>query len=230
LRVIEYMAAASSHKLRAAILPFATAFAMFSCTQSREVEIPAGVNAMNALEERLLNAEAVRVVFHVTAEGIIQANLRGEFLLADYQEIHLGGEGQLGSQPVHFLAQTDEGLLHFGPADNQFSMREPSDLKAALMIGFTRMGILHNAARLTGGAPPDQTEGGVQEWVTLSNVIQDASAATIMFEISVAGEPTGSASLALDDEGLPLTRRQIVHFPGGEMRVTERYSDVVIVP
>jgi hypothetical protein len=208
--------------------------ALTACAPTTDAVLPAGVNRMIVLEEQLMSADAIRIVFHVTAEGIIQADLRGELLLAvnpggaTGTEIHLGGSGLLGGQAVDFLAQTEEGLLHFGPATQQLSMREPSALKAALLIGFTRMGILHNVARLVGGAPPDQAEGGVGEWVTLSSLLQDEQASTLMFDITVAGEPAGSATLTLDAEGKPQTRRQIVHFPGGEMRVTERYTEVQI--
>jgi hypothetical protein len=50
------------------------------------------------------------------------------------------------------------------------------------------------------------------------------------FEISVAGVPSGSASLEIDSQGRPVVRRQTVRFSSGEMRVVERYSTVAIEP
>lgn len=52
--------------------------------------------------------------------------------------------------------------------------------------------------------------------------------AAFSFAITVAGTPAATARLQLDDAGLPRLRQQTVVFPGGEMRVTERYSAVAI--
>jgi len=41
----------------------------------------------------------------------------------------------------------------------------------------------------------------------------------------VAGEPAGAAKISLSADGLPTVRRQLVSFPEGQMRVTERYSN-----
>jgi len=41
----------------------------------------------------------------------------------------------------------------------------PPEVREALVIGLTRMGILHNLARLVAGVPPDRASGGVRDWV-----------------------------------------------------------------
>jgi hypothetical protein len=91
------------------------------------------------------------------------------------------------------------------------------------MIGFVRMGILHNLARLVAGAGPDHADGGVADWVVLSEHGVTADDATSHFAIQVAGQPAGNASLEFDGERL-LRREQSVDFPGGTMSVTEEYS------
>jgi len=49
------------------------------------------------------------------------------------------------------------------------------------------------------------------------------------FQITVNGAPAGGASLVIDPEtGEPLQRTQRVAFPGGEMRVLERYEATVV--
>ena len=103
-------------------------------------------------------------------------------------------------------------------------------------MGFTRMGILHNLAMLSAGAPPDRADGGVEDWVTLhdlSAMVPEGPgdvAVAVGFSITVGGAPAGTASLELDGGGLPVLRWQTVRFPDGEMRVLERYRSVRIQP
>jgi hypothetical protein len=88
------------------------------------------------------------------------------------------------------------------------------------------MGVLHNLARLTEAAPPDHSEGGVREGVTVGGFAADSEG--ISFDLMVDGEPVGSATLQLDENGLPSVRRQSVTFPDGEMVVTETYRSVTV--
>lgn len=98
-----------------------------------------------------------------------------------------------------------------------------------MLIGLTRMGILHNLARLIAEAAPDHADSGVREWATVDDFAADPEdPAALSFAITVAGTPAATARLQLDAAGLPLLRQQTVRFPGGEMRVTERYSAVAI--
>jgi hypothetical protein len=92
------------------------------------------------------------------------------------------------------------------------------------------MGLLHNLARLTGSAPPDHMEGGVQDWVQVSEFAWDTEVGgerdAVTFLLTVAGEPSGDVVLEVDREsGAPVVRRQVVRFPEGEMLVTETYRD-----
>jgi hypothetical protein len=114
-------------------------------------------------------------------------------------------------------------------------------LKEALLLGLTRMGLLHNLARLTANAPPDHADVGVREWVTLSSFASDRTDPVnapipetfrhgISFELTVAEQRAGSAVLEIDAHGRPVIRRQTVEFPAGRMRVVERYSSVTIEP
>ena len=126
---------------------------------------------------------------------------------------------------------TDGDRYTYGNTTRRTLAIRPSGLSRALLIGFTRMGILHNLALLTEEAPPDHADGGVAEWVTVDEFeAVRLPQPGIAFAISVAGEPAGTASLDLDADGLPLARRQTVQFPTGEMHVTETYSSVSIEP
>jgi hypothetical protein len=61
-------------------------------------------------------------------------------------------------------------IMEGGNAVRRFHADAPAGLTEALVLGFTRMGILHNLARLTRGAAPDHADGGVREWVEVRDV------------------------------------------------------------
>jgi hypothetical protein len=183
------------------------------------------------LEERLLAAGTIHLDFHVIAEGAVAAELRGELDITPAGAIRLAAAGHFNDRPAALSLESRDGQYTFGNGPRLTTAPAPPHLREALLVGFTRMGILHNLARLTSGAPPDHAEGGVKEWVSASSFAVDTTASTaVAFELNVAGEPAGSASLVVDARGLPLVRRQTVRFPGGEMRVRERYSRVRIEP
>jgi hypothetical protein len=108
----------------------------------------------------------------------------------------------------------------------------PDGLNEAIVIGMTRMGILHNLAQLVGGQPPDHMEGGVRDWARVvaieSSADEDDAGHPLLrfdFGLVVAGQPSGTASLWIDAVSrLPLRREQTVQFASGEMKVIEVYE------
>jgi hypothetical protein len=184
---------------------------------------------LSALEDRLLNAGTVKMSFGVTAEGVFEAELRGGLAIKPDGGIQLTGAGQFGGQAVNVLLWSEAGQCSFGDAGNPSTAPRPAALEEALLIGFTRMGILHNIARLTSARLPDRADGGVREWVVVGPFTGDPENPAVMsFDMTVDGEAVGSASLEVDEQGRPVIRRQTVRFPEGEMRVVEWYSGVTI--
>jgi hypothetical protein len=184
-----------------------------------------------ALEDRLLEARLVRLEFHVTSEGAFAADLQGELEVAARENLRLAAFGDFGGQTADLMLRSDGRQVEYGNGPNRNTVPAPPELREALLLGLTRMGILHNLARLTTVAPPDHADGGVREWVTVDTFALDALDPRAMsFEISVAGAPSGSASLEIDPQGRPVVRRQTVRFSSGEMRVVERYLAVTIEP
>ena len=182
------------------------------------------------LESRLLAADTVRFAYSVRADGAVEAELAGNVSIVEGR-IELSGAGHFAGQPVEVFVRGDEGHYEFGNRTTHERLPTPGKLREALLIGFTRMGILHNLARLSGAAPPDHADGGVRQWVTADSIgIDPADSASISFRLRVAGQTSGYASLEIDEAGLPVIRRQTVLFPSGEMRVEERYSAVTISP
>lgn len=112
----------------------------------------------------------------------------------------------------------------------------PAELTQSLLLGLTRMGILHNLATLTTPGMPDHSEGGVAEWVQTFDHHWVLTADTgnnnsaIGFAITVDGTESATATLEINAAGLPLRRRQVVNFQGIEepMYVVEEYTFVSV--
>jgi len=186
-----------------------------------------------ALEEALrAGGPVVRIPFDITAEGAVSATLTGTLVLGDGGEARLEAAGDFAGQQLDVVLISDGDMMFWTGAEE--GVPTPPALRDALALGFTRMGVLHNLARLSGGAPPDHAEGGVEEWVTVSateergmleGAPEAAIPASVKRAITVAGQPSGAFALELDSR-TPKVRRQLVDFPQGIMRVTERYGGV----
>ncbi len=185
-----------------------------------------------ALEARLLNAPTLRVDHTVASVGAFPSTLVGTFSLGVQDRVILIANGSFGPAPQRLvLANDEEGLRGMHADSVVFQAETPPALRAALVVGMTRMGLLHNLARLTSATPPDHAEGGVAEWVTTHDAawgarrtIDGRVTQALHFAIRVSGTEAGNATLWLDTKtGLPVRREQVVHFPSGTMTVTENY-------
>jgi hypothetical protein len=189
--------------------------------------------AFASLEETLRSGgPAARVVFDVTAEGAISVDLSGTLLLGDGGRARVEASGNFAGQPLDVALISDGDRMFWTGADA--GIETPPALRDALAIGFTRMGILHNLARLSGAMPPDHADGGVEAWVVVTPGDLDAipvaglnDSTSAVLDITVAGQPSGSFALVFDGTQ-PVVRHQSVEFPQGIMRVTERYRVVEI--
>lgn len=186
------------------------------------------------LERRLLDAPSLHVRYTVRSEGAFNSSLSGTLHLTQHPSVDLEAEGVFGDAPATLRLRSDAQAMEGGSAQRTFREATPPALREALILGLTRMGILHNLARLTGGAAPDHASGGIREWVEVREVQRgsNASGATpdwlaLRFPIHVSGARTAEATLWLDRRtGLPVRRQQVVTFPNGSMRVIEQYDFV----
>jgi hypothetical protein len=193
------------------------------------VSVPVDPEARMAwLEERLTTADTVLVDFHITSSGAFTADIAGRFSMGPSGHTAIVADGTFGGRPVDLALLADGQEMTFANGENSTTAAHPDALREAILIGLTRMGILHNLARFTTVAPPDHGAGGVRDWVVTGPYRADSTG--LGFDITVAGQPAGGASLEMDDEGRPVVRYQRVAFPSGEMLVTERYSNVYISP
>jgi len=201
---------------------------LLACTSSEEAGESAPLAATTRFEEvenRLLAADSLRCSYRVVSRGAFEADLTGTLNIAGDQ-VQVDSAGEFGGRPVDVLLRADRDSCTFGHRDQPLSIATPPELKKALLVGFTRMGILHNLARLIAGQPPDHGDGGVATWAVVDSVRDDpVEPEAVSFDIEVAGNPSGSASLEFDAQERPILRRQVVRFSSGEMRVEERYLE-----
>ncbi|MFT4863131.1 MAG: hypothetical protein ACI95C_002359 [Pseudohongiellaceae bacterium] len=185
-------------------------------------------NPVTELEARLLNAPQVSLAFTIKATGAVEANLEGTLAIRGKETIEFTVTGNFAGEELDMIIMTSATELEFGAKDAPRTIAIPAALRESVLIGLTRMGILHNIARLTGGNPPDHGEGGVQDWVKVSSAIKSPDARSLTFDIVVDGQPAGSAALRLDPFGMVVNRQQTVEFPQGAMEVEEDYFNVQV--
>lgn len=99
----------------------------------------------------------------------------------------------------------------------------PPALKEAVVLGLTRMGIMHNLARISYNQLPERKIGNIKEWLTVERLIYHNDN-SMSFNVMANGQNSASAKLWIDETGLPLKRKQTVCFPQGKLRVIETFS------
>jgi hypothetical protein len=193
--------------------------------------------AFEEMEAELL-AIGFRLRFDIEAEGLVPARLTGE-LQSRGETLMLRARGSFAGDLVELTLEGDGQRLRGSSGSARLELPQPPALAEAVVIGLTRMGLLHNLALLVGARPPEHADGGVRQWVQTEQVQwiarigppEPAPAArrqqpdAMSFAIHVAGEHVGDATLWCDSASkLPLERHQVVRFPEGELRVRESYE------
>jgi len=188
--------------------------------------------AFAALEQRLLEAPAVLAISQLSSEGIFEADLRSEHLVTRDGRGHVRVVGSFGEQAVDLQLRFDGERMELSGSAGTRSFPQPADVPAGLLLGLTRMGWLHNVARLVAGGQPDATDGSVREFARAVRVlggepleVDGRERRALTFGVELRGQLAGTAVLWLDlASGLPLERWQKVAFGEGEMRVVETYE------
>jgi hypothetical protein len=188
--------------------------------------------AMDALESCLRDAISVGFATTARAEGVVTAELAGTATWSD-AAVAIAADGTFIEKPADLHLTLVDGTLSGGNGTHEFESALPTELREALVLGMTRMGILHNLARLAGALPPDHADGGAAGWLTYEAArwgeeteIDGQPARPLDFTVLVDGAPVAEARLWLrTDDGLPVRREQTVRFPQGDMVVVETYAD-----
>lgn len=189
--------------------------------------------SIDLLESRLMSAGSLELRAEIKATGAVDVDLKSRLCLGLSSDTVLSAEGHFMHQPFQNRLMAGEGGLRLDSPHHPSRAVEGASWKAALLIGLTRMGQLHNLANLHMDAGPDHAAGGVTDWVLLRDTVPAEKTGSsgrkqaIHMKIFVADQPSGEAWLWLDEAGLPVERLQRVEFASGSMEVLERYEWVV---
>lgn len=167
--------------------------------------------SVDLVEHRLLQARAVKVTFDITADGAHTAKVEGELQMTKDNQARWRVSGTFDGNPLSI--------------DKVLTAADGAALTEAIILGWTRMGLLHNIAQLAQGKGIEHASGGLGDMVTVTEPAPTAGgSAALPMDLVVEGNPMGHADLELDSLGLPAHRVQTVHFPNGEMHVEEHYG------
>jgi hypothetical protein len=150
--------------------------------------------------------------------------------------VELMFSGQFDGLQTDPILKSDGRRMSGGSTREHFELPADPALVEALIIGFTRMGILHNLARLSFGASPEGAAGGIREWIEVGDFrlggkeeLTGGMAIPVSFSIFTNGQRSSEATLWISDKsGLPVLRSQTVQFSDGPMHVTEKYAELWI--
>jgi hypothetical protein len=185
------------------------------------------------LELRLARLRHADVTFEVASQGAFVAILEGVLHFGAAGSIGLEARGTFAGKPVDARLRSDGQDVAGQTGAKTFAAAASAGLPDALVIGMTRMGLLHNLARLHAGAPPDRADADVRAWTQVARVRWNDGAAipgtrALDFDITVGGQAVAEATLWIDSvSGWPARRRQSVRFGQEMMMVREGY---VVIP
>lgn len=188
------------------------------------------------VQENLLTANSVKLKCKIVAEGIFPTKLEGEIFLQKPNKAQIKVSGTFVKSGVELFLDSNGKVIKGGNQDKQFEMGTPEFLLDGILVGAMGMGFLHNFAMLSTSYPPDKTDGTAKDWVQTKNhnfsgekEIRGILAKPINFQILVAGQPSGKATLWINPKtNLPIQRNQEVEFPTGKMKVVESYEEFTV--
>jgi outer membrane lipoprotein-sorting protein len=196
------------------------------------------------MEANLMKIKNRRLKFRTEATGALTGTFEGEIIFKKGNVMDYRAWGKFAGRDHKLFLLCDGTKLRGGGENSPFEMAAPAGLRPGILIGLARMGLMHNIARLTSNKPPERTDGSVYKWL----VVQDAKYAkdhapdtpqagatlkqnnkklvVIFFKLGVENEKNaGDVELWIDTKtNLPAYRTITVHFPQGDMFVTEKYE------
>jgi hypothetical protein len=191
---------------------------------------------LHSLESRLLGAGSLCIEFEIRSQGVVESELKGTARMIRPDSARIEASGEFAGSGTDILFRTHLDRMYGDNGDQKFEEETPIALTEGLIIGMTRMGLLHNLAMLSSGSPPERIDGSIRQWVKPGNVkkgesksVDGGNVDSLEFTVVVDGQPAGEAVLWLDsDSGLPVKREQLVHFSQGDMKVVERYTSIAV--
>ena len=156
------------------------------------------------MERKLLSASPLQLEVVSHAEGAVRADANSDVSIGPATRLHT------------------KGAFMGAPFAKDFDEPTTPELRDAVVLGLSRMGLLHNVVNISQGNGIDHAGGGAREW--LEPVKFRRVRGGVAYTLRVDGKETGTATLLIDAKTKrPRRRNLVVHFPNGVMRVTETY-------
>ena len=215
-------------------------FALLACGGARGQEAPLPEEPdqlVKKLEARLIAARHVAIEATVQAEGLVSGKLAGRSEWQERNRASANYRGQLGGKAAELKLASDGRVLELRGSEQVRREAPGKESNRAELVGFVRMGLVHNLVRLSSAQAPEHGAGGLEDWLVLDafrpmTYAQDGDlqgAMSFGYDLLVADAVVGSVRLWLDPAtGLPRRRLVIIASPQGESRVTEDYTRFVV--
>lgn len=201
--------------------------------------IPPGTSAvdrLHAMEEVLTKATKLSGTFELSSQGENAGTFKGSLTLLEENKLKLTAEGSFKGEYAYVELDSRDGAITRtstrGPKATTFRDLPAPKLREAVALGLSRMGLMHNLVVLSGGESVEKREGGFDAWVKAGEVrpggvsdVDGVKCTRVDFTVLVEGRSMGDASLCIGDgTGLPLERTSTIHFPTGDMTLTEKFT------
>lgn len=207
------------------------AFAFFAAHFSVASDTPDPARLFSDLEDNLLKKE-VSLDFQITSEGAVVSSVKGTLKVHPDNVIEWDVSGTFNDTPVSIHLTSDGEYLKENTGSDKMDVVAPAFLNEGILIGLTRMGLLHNIIMMASRATPDGVDGTIRDFVKVTDFKgvtleehEGKKTRRLEFKITAKGKPVAEAVLWLDAKtGLPVHRTQTVHFEKEDMNVVERYQ------
>jgi hypothetical protein len=191
---------------------------------------------LEAAERATTTLKNARVSFVSESKGALTVQLTGTLDLFSKNTIALSSEGQFGNDQVHLELDTKNGdqnrSLTRGASVSNHKEPVPDALSETLGVMLVRLGVSHALGNLSTDLPIDKANGGVGEWLTISELtdlgaeaVGDVPCHRLSFNLTLDGQALGTTNVCIADAtALPLDHATRLKTPSGERVVTERYT------
>jgi hypothetical protein len=129
------------------------------------MKIPEAEGLFSDLENKLLRSRLIHLECQVSSTGANVVDFSGQVDIKKNRVVELSFFGRFDGRQTDPILNSDGRRLSGGSTKEQFDLPAEPALAEALIIGFTRMGILHNLASFSSGAMPEKAGGGARDWV-----------------------------------------------------------------
>jgi len=98
------------------------------------------------------------------------------------------------------------------------------ELRDAMLIGITRMGLMQNIVLFTRDRPPANVEGHIREALTAHDFAK-APGGAISYKLKAGNREMADAVIKINSKShYPMSRKMTVHLDNGDMKVSETYQ------